>query len=637
MQNSTINYSCSHDPNDPDHLTCVQSTQNNTDSPLQATQAPQVSPAISIKDISIDDSTAKTFADLIKERYEAYYHPKRKQFILHRIIDTTLPLLVIALAGFIVFIQFAGPFSFTQIDLVIAQESQKIISGESASFIFSIKNKSGKSIKNPILSLQLPKTFELTEPNLPLISSIIAIPLEKQFRKNETLTIHVQGVVVGAIQERQSLTAFVKGEFDDGSVAESESKLLSYEIQDSSLEIDGVFPEHIIASSPFKGAIVVTNRSSTKLQGLILGLEMPNDFISTATDEYKKDITIDQIEAHDIYRLPIKGYLKRGSSGGTINVTVFYKKAGTIIIQRQAELSLATQKRELDLSIKLKDTSASLTPGKSYTAILSWKNDSNSTLTNVRLGIDASGFGITDTSLVSTTAIKTKPFTRVWTRNQESSLASLIPGESHSLEYIIQPSTIHDTGSISPDSQLDLILRPFASYERSGTTYTISDESLHLPIDTHIAVEGSLRYFSPEGDQIGRGPLPPVLGKTTRYIAFINPSSSIHPVENTVIKIFLKPNAHITRILPHSFGETSLDSNSSSLTWNIGTLTPILGHQEEQAGIAAELDFTPDSNQKITSHDFFKEVSFIGTDAITKAPLNTTSNIEEFTIELKRR
>ncbi len=636
MQDSTIDYSCSHDPNDPDHLTCTQRTQNDTDSSFQVTEASRVTPAISIKDLSIDGRTARTFADLIKERYEAYYHPERKQFILHRIIDTALPLLVIALVGFIAYIQFAGPFNFRQIDLTITQESQKVVSGESASFIINIKNKSGKHIKNPVLSLHLPKAFELIEPHSATISSAIAIPLEKQFRKNETLTIHVKGLVVGAIQEHQNLTATVRGEFEDGSAAESNSKLFSYEIEDSALEVNGLFPEHIIASSPFEGAIEITNRSSRQQQDLILSVEMPSDFVATEANEYKKDIQIERIEPHDTYRLPIKGTLKRSSSSGIVAITLFSKKAGTTIIQRQTELSLTAQKKELDLTLTLKDSLKSLAPGKPATAVLSWKNSSDSALTNMRLGIDASGFGITDASLISATAIKTKPLTLLWTRNQESSLATLAPSESHSLEFTIKPSAMHDITGISADSQLETTLRPFASYESNGTVYIITDDSLHIPIETSLAVKGSVRYFSPEGDQIGRGPLPPIYGKTTRYITFINPSSSIHPVENAVIKILLTPDARFSKILPHSYGETSLDSDSNALVWNIRTLTPTLGHQEEQVGIAIEIDFTPLSNKKISSHDIFKEVSFVGIDAITKTPLNHTSSIGNFTIELEK-
>ncbi|MEK7648860.1 MAG: hypothetical protein AAB400_03000 [Patescibacteria group bacterium] len=636
MSNTNVEFDCSHDPSNPDHLLCIQNNKaNNLKLPEESRNGSSI-PAIEIKDVSIDQEAARTFIDILKDRYNTYYHPNRKQFLIHWIVDISLAVLTLVLIAFIAYIQLIGPLFSSQLVLKFTQDTPTIISGAVASFTLTIKNTNGTSISNPVLSINVPRYFTILEPVSDSPAQTVTLPLPNIIRKNETLTIHIKGTIAGEIHERQSITASAKGELPDGSVSDSVAEILTYEISDSALEIGTDFPDRIILLNTFEGGVIITNRSSVEIQDIVAFIDMPSSFVGKPNNDAQKEIRIPLIEPHESYQLPIKGSINRSSQDRSVDISLSLKRNGQAIIQRRSELLLPIEKNDLAIELGFQNKPTSLAPGTPYNVNLTWKNTSNTELSNIQLGIDLEGYGITSDSLISATALQPTPFRRLWTRNQVSKLDILKPGEEHALQFNLKPSDVHSIRDLAGDSKLEITMKPFASYFSKNVKYTVTDTPIHMPIDTQASIKGSIRYYSPEGDQIGRGSLPPRSGKTTRYVFFISASSSIHPLENAVLKAVVSQNTTIATILPTLHGESSYDKKSNTITWHIGTLSATLAQPERQVGLAVQIDYTPLTDASTGPSGIIKEIILTGTDAITHAPISVSADINSLPVDVKR-
>jgi hypothetical protein len=108
---------------------------------------------------------------------------------------------------------------------------------------------------------------------------------------------------------------------------------------------------------------------------------------------------------------------------------------------------------------------------------------------------------------------------------------------------------------------------------------------------TKIYVSGELRYFTDDGDQLGRGPLPPVVGKETKYWAIINiknTSSEVAPIE---FRARLTSKAIWTGKTSVSIGkEVRYDEKTRIVSWSAPKLSA-----HETAGIYLEIGYIPET------------------------------------------
>ena len=74
-----------------------------------------------------------------------------------------------------------------------------------------------------------------------------------------------------------------------------------------------------------------------------------------------------------------------------------------------------------------------------------------------------------------------------------------------------------------------------AIVDAQGKTFT--GDAAELPVATEVAMQNSIRYYTEEGDQLGRGPLPPQVGETTKYWVFVQITNTTNTAIISTINI----------------------------------------------------------------------------------------------------
>lgn len=125
---------------------------------------------------------------------------------------------------------------------------------------------------------------------------------------------------------------------------------------------------------------------------------------------------------------------------------------------------------------------------------------------------------------------------------------------------------------------------------------------------TQIRARTDIRYITPEGDQVGRGPNPPRMGQTTRYMAYISLASTLRSVADTVVVAYLAPGVEFTGVAPVGGFDMNYDDVQGKVTFTYGTLEP-----REGQGVVFEIAYTP-SRDRERSTPLIREVRVEGKD-----------------------
>ena len=169
-----------------------------------------------------------------------------------------------------------------------------------------------------------------------------------------------------------------------------------------------------------------------------------------------------------------------------------------------------------------------------------------------------------------------------------------------------------------------------------------SDPSLELysaspkvgqKINTDLTLSSFARYYSPEGDQLGFGPLPPVVDKQTRYWIFISTESTYNNISDVAITATLPDNVKFTGKTSVTTGDNvAYDSDNRIISWKTQTVVapstfyPIIG-------CAFEVELTPKSDQIGKYASLLQNIKVTGTDNFTGEKLS--NSIDDITSYLQ--
>jgi len=122
--------------------------------------------------------------------------------------------------------------------------------------------------------------------------------------------------------------------------------------------------------------------------------------------------------------------------------------------------------------------------------------------------------------------------------------------------------------------------------------YKTSSDAPPLPIGTTLSMSQSSRYYTAEGDQLGRGPLPPQVGKETKYWVFTQIKNTVGELQDITFSTTLAPGAVWTgKSSVSKGGDITYNSATGKATWYARSMNPY-----ETIGIYFEVSVTPNAS-----------------------------------------
>lgn len=242
---------------------------------------------------------------------------------------------------------------------------------------------------------------------------------------------------------------------------------------------------------------------------------------------------------------------------------------------------------------------------------ISWRNNSAYELQNqrVRIGLTAGAVDLKSTARENNLKIENGEL--VLDSSNQTILANGRSGSGGkaNINLILLPTFSVDE---KENAYLEILPKFESSLnELSGQKFTNDGTGAKILLTTEASLSSEIRYFTVDGDQLGRGPLPPRVGETTKYWVFVRVGNTSNPLDNPSLNIVLAPGTKATGKQSVTLG-SALVIQGDKISWTAPQI-PANG----TVGVYFEVETTPTAEQVGKKLKLVNSIQTNGVDAIT--------------------
>ena len=211
-------------------------------------------------------------------------------------------------------------------------------------------------------------------------------------------------------------------------------------------------------------------------------------------------------------------------------------------------------------------------------------------------------------------------FTKLESNNASSSLKvngrkltldNLAPGSFEDAEVLV-------TLNAENDSPRSVSWSLTASYLEANKKYITKYQLDTLKLITDLKLSAIAYYNSPLGDQLGSGPIPPMVGLPTNYWIFFNIDNHGNDLSDLTVAATLPSGVTLSNNKTLSIGELSYNESQKRITWRVKEASA--KNETYQAGF--EVQLMPTDKQINTQPLLLTSITFLTTDAYTREKLS---------------
>lgn len=552
----------------------------------------------------------------LKEGYEKRYPRAQKLFILDLILLGVIGLLV----GFNIylFINRAIPYEGAELNIEIPE---KITSGGDAVFGVKYANSGKSALGVSKISFEFPEHFVLKEvfPSAPFDFKTNTFDVGN-IEPGGNGQIEITGQVIGQVGSVQKISAHLNYFSEKSGQQRKETVSRNFSIGDSVLDLIFNLPQNIVNDQDFDFEIEYSNNSKNNFDNLILIPFWPTEFKLIESEPALREgrwlFGVGQMQKG---KIRIKGKISSQEPAKEFKVQAWLKVDGDEYFQVEEKKSALTIQPKIftDLKINGKENIV-ITPGENLKYSISYQNRGEYNLHDVELKINLKSTIFDFGTLVTGGRLLGEEI--VWNKDSLSKLALLRPGDGNEIEFQIKTKEQADPSKILEYGNTARVVLEisFKFEEDLSKIISIDGEKLESKINSDLGLETFGRYFSSEGDQLGRGPIPPRVGETTKYWIFWHVKNYINDVQNVLITAHLPSNVEWTGKTSVIFGDGLFyDHSKREISWRIAEVPHWSIDSLQNFGASFEVALTPEEEQLGKEAELLFDIKIIGKDVIT--------------------
>lgn len=547
-----IPYDCRHDPAHPDHLVCVAKREEIVRNP---------------------------FTRFFFHRYHRHYHRRHRFGAHHLVADIVILSCIAGLLALNVVEAILLPTLFPRIvDLTVSTNRAQLTSGQETIFKIQATNTTGSTIRDVRVTVHPSPLFTGTElsgeDTLKQFGQTVYLGDIKNKKRTEFL---VRTTPVGPLDAQLVMGTTIEYSLHSSSERVKDDRRFLASIGESIVHASLSAPVRIPGNQRFTGHVALNTDDTLFPRGIAV-LSLPKSFHleSFGTSTSDNALPVDLTKPLSI---PFTGRFAYGTTGiKSLRVNVFALHDGKEVLSERTQTSIAVVAPPLSVRVESADRQNALAPGDKGSFKILWENTSADPVRDATVGVKITGDFAARSSLSSPDGTQSQKGVLVWTKNHKKSLGELLPGKKGSAEFSFDIKPVLDLSPFKPDNDFRITLQPFATYTFGNNERgELFDIPLKMDVASHLSVSGGARYTTPEGEQIGRGPLPPRVGRETRYVIALFAKAGIHPVSNAIVTARLGKGVFMpTQSLIQS-KDIQYDANSKTVTWGVPALPPGFG------------------------------------------------------------
>lgn len=347
-------------------------------------------------------------------------------------------------------------------------------------------------------------------------------------------------------------------------------------IDDSVMMLDLEMPVEIMRGRVVALAIPYENTGNLTLSDVRLQLDAPADFVLTGAVPSRTDRAswrLGDLVPGSTGTVTVWGYLRSAyfrESAATFTVRAFVKAGDSTLLLEKVQKNADPLASGFELTHEILNLSGRsyLFPGDNVEIRVTYANSGEESLSDMTVTVGGSPALLAPSETASVT----------WNKSTTPALALVKPGESGVLTTTFVLTDTVPVGALFSDGA------PVVTFTVSGQAARADDPTRRIisetpPTDIQLGTRmtplAAAVYFTPGGDQLGLGPIPPVPSETTRYWIFLDLNNSTNTVESTVLEAHLPENVRWTGRFSVISGE-ALDflPLTRTVRWSLDAVPP---------------------------------------------------------------
>lgn len=546
-------------------------------------------------------------AERLKRRWHVRYKFNKK----HLAMDAAIAAAILFLIGLNIFWLWGGFHYFTdKLRLEIVSSSADFASGREVSFIVNYANDNKFELQDFVLSFRYPELFELTNVSRADYDYEHNIILLGNLKPGANGRIEIAGRVYGNIGTKQIFAAGVNYYKTDKKSQRlwgqfSGSAIFQYAIADSFLKIKADLPARLVNKQIYRWPVAIENTSvDITYDKIILAPVWAGNRIESeagwAVGNFAPGARAEFTVPFDV----------AGDENNRVDVSlsVIWYRGGQNLTQAVWSKDQEIFDSGFDVRYEL-ETAGAVMPGEGVPIKIYCDNKGKYTIENLRLKLILNGDYWQMKNIPKGAAWESKSKTLVWDYHGLPGIALIQPGKGRTLE-VTAGTREYAAGS----SDLSLGAAVSYSYRVEGQDVEVVVPMQKVKLNSNLSVSAYPVYFAQTGDQLGRGPLPPRVGKETKYWIFVKMVNDINDVNNVTVSAELPFNVSWNDKTNVPVGDPiEYDAAAKALSWRV-SMVPV---RPSNIGFAFEVGIIPTAGQKGTYPLLLTNLKVRGTDKST--------------------
>ena len=581
-------------------------------------------------------------------------HNAALKFILF-IIITLAVIFSVAFLGFLIF-QPKPKFSGEKVNLEIKAPFNST-SGDNINYEITASNFEEINLTKTLLTVYFPAGFIFDNSNLPptvdnqsgqpplTTSNIKTWTINDLFIKHSK-SIVVQGKLIAATGSKQTISANLS--YTPANFSSEFQKNISFntEITDSLLNLKIEAPNQIANQEDMEINLKINNSSDKiTVQNIQLELNYPPEFTLSSSqiieadkepviiNEEKKDgeiatskiWTIENLAPQAEKQIKFKGkFDAKESLTAQFNIKAELKGPDEdYFSQKEENISIEVIKGELltNLIIQGSDKNQPVNFGDTLNCLINIKNKSKKILGDIKIRAVLDSVFLDWSSLVDKNKGLQEDNQILWTKDQISKLAVLLPEEELEIPIQIKLKNYQKSAHDKPE---DFKVQSFYEaqinkLENNPAEVVLPSNTITNEINTDLNLAAAPRYYDDNNLAIGSGPLPPVVNQKTTYKLLLKITNSLHEITNIEVKAKLPDYVSYNNQNNTSTGNI-FKNDQNEIVWQISRIPTSIN----QATADLEIFITPTDKDVHKILTLISEITISAKDDQTQGQLTRT-------------
>lgn len=547
--------------------------------------------------------------------FHRHYHLKYKHVYRHAkklfVFDLGLVALAIVMFGVSAYFFFWLPGITDLVKLNLTISSHRVLTGDEIELTINLKNNSELNLLSPTLKLELPNSFIIDRDKTPtnLLSDKLLFVDLPTIKAKESKTFKVYGWIWTAPQKEVMAVAKLSYTPQDTNRNEKVVGRTIINLPDSNLKQTLTGNDRSVADQNMSYKYILENQSKYNLKNITLKSNWPNLQINSNSKKFNLDSN-DKKEFNLTITTPSNAGSYKFNIYPILNINNQTIEQNKIIKEFEVISPHITSQIDINYSY--------ISPNQIIPIKISWNNNSSFALQKMDIDIDTNKSSLINwQKTAQNNKLKIEDEKINITDQQFKQLTDIKQNSKNSLSINLYTA---NNFLVSPIvNYLELTPQITAYIKGLKTPYSQKGISNKKPLASQVIFDTQTRYYTDQGDQVGRGFLPPKVGYTTKYYIYIQITPYFQAVKNLSFKTTLPAGVELGNRDSVTMGKKiKFNPTNREVTWQYDNILTA----NSLAGIYFEVQTTPTIAQLGQAINLTGPLSLTATDITTGKVIN---------------